>query len=86
MSATPKEPFAFVFTGNCPVREHTWDGGYAGRCDHSTYESTCPRHGHVGGWLGPDADLSYADDRLLPPRDQLDFGPPALRKHLGVDR
>lgn len=55
-----------AFTGNCPVREHTSDGAYLGRCDYATYDGRCPRHGDIGRFLRPSADLSQADDRLLP--------------------
>lgn len=74
----------FPFTGNCPVRQHTADGAGVGRCWHSTYQGVCPVHGEVSEWLKPDADLKQADDRLLPPREQLDFGPPELRAFLGA--
>ena len=74
----------FRFTGNCPVRQHAGDGTYVGRCEHSTYLERCPLHGDVGRWLAPDADLTYADDRYLPPPDKLDFGSKALREYLGV--
>jgi hypothetical protein len=54
------------FTGNCPVRQHTGDGAFVGRCWHSTYGGVCPLHGDVSGWLEDDADLTDADDRRLP--------------------
>lgn len=53
------------FTGNCPVRQHTADGAYVGRCDYSTYGGRCHLHGDVSRWLGEDADLTDADDRKL---------------------
>lgn len=79
-------PAPFAFTGNCPVRQHTADGAYVGRCDHSTYEERCQLHGDVGRWLAADADLAEADDRLLLPREERDFGSRKLREHLGVAR
>jgi hypothetical protein len=45
-----------VFTGSCPIREHTGDGHYVGRCDFATYDGYCPRHGAV-------EDYPYRDDR-----------------------
>jgi len=47
------------FDGNCPIREHTGDGNYVGRCDHSVYDGICPRHGAV-------ADYPNHDDRDIP--------------------
>lgn len=46
-------------TGNCPIREHTGDGAYVGRCDFATYDGACPRHGVV-------ADYPSHDDREIP--------------------
>lgn len=60
------------FTGNCPVRQHTTDGAYVGRCWHSTYDGRCHLHGDVTRFLSPDADLRDADDRLLAPRPEGD--------------
>lgn len=54
-----------LFTGTCPVRQHTADGHYVGRCYHSTYEGRCHLHGDVSVWLGDNADLTKADDRLI---------------------
>jgi hypothetical protein len=53
------------FTGNCPVRQHTADGVYVGRCWHSTYDGRCHLHGDVSRWLAEGADLAEADDRLI---------------------
>lgn len=53
------------FTGSCPVREHTADGAYVGRCYFATYAGECPRHGDVARFLGEEADLADADDRKL---------------------
>lgn len=44
------------FTGNCPIREHTGDGHYVGRCDFACYGGICPRHGRLG-------DYPTLDDR-----------------------
>lgn len=54
-----------VFTGNCPVRQHTADGAFVGRCDHSTYSGRCHLHGDVSRWLVADANLGDADDRRI---------------------
>jgi len=53
------------FTGNCPVRQHTGDAHYVGRCEYATYDGHCRVHGDVTRFLAPDADLTGADDRLL---------------------
>lgn len=42
------------FTGSCPIREHTGDGYYVGRCDFATYDGVCPRHGRLEDY--PDND------------------------------
>lgn len=42
------------FTGSCPIREHTGDGAYVGRCDFATYDGYCPRHGALEDY--PDRD------------------------------
>lgn len=42
--------------GTCPIREHTGDGGYVGRCDFAIYNGICPRHGVVD-------DYPNLDDR-----------------------
>lgn len=54
-----------TFTGSCPVREHTFDGQFVGRCYHSTYDGVCHIHGDVSKWLVEDADLKDADDRKI---------------------
>lgn len=54
-----------IFTGNCPVRQHTAGGAYVGRCDHSTYSGRCHLHGDVSRWLGHEANLADADDRRI---------------------
>ncbi len=53
------------FTGTCPVRQHTGDGHYVGRCYHSTYGGHCHLHGDVSRFLPEGADLAGADDRQL---------------------
>lgn len=45
-----------VVTGNCPIREHTGDGAYVGRCCFACYDGVCPRHGVT-------ADYPNNDDR-----------------------
>jgi hypothetical protein len=52
-----------AFTGTCPIREHTGDGAYVGRCDHATYDHACPRHGIV-------ADYPTRDDREVRVKDR----------------
>lgn len=54
-------------TGNCPIREHTGDGAYVGRCEHACYDYVCPRHGRLS--LYP-----RRDDRDLP-AGRRDFTP-----------
>jgi hypothetical protein len=54
-----------AFTGSCPVRQHTGDGNYVGRCYHSTYNGRCHLHGDVSRFLGESPDLTDADDRLI---------------------
>lgn len=69
----PKE-----FTGTCPVRQHTADGDYVGRCYHSTYGGHCHLHGDVSRFLGEGADLHEADDMIIgvpiPTKDQSGVG------------
>lgn len=43
-----------TFTGSCPIREHTGDGHYVGRCDFATHDGVCPRHGMLSDY--PDND------------------------------
>lgn len=57
------EPKRQEFTGSCPIREHTGEGSYVGRCEFATYGGFCPRHGWVAQFLGNGADLREADDR-----------------------
>lgn len=52
-----------VFTGSCPIREHTGDDHYVGRCDFATYNGICPRHGVV-------EDYPTLDDREVDPRER----------------
>ena len=75
----PKVLVKPVFTGTCPVRLRTGDGHSVGPCYHSTYEGYCPTHGGVGSFLGPDADLTEADELYFPPYDERDFGPEHVR-------
>lgn len=52
-----------VFTGLCPIREHTGDGAYVGRCEHATYDGFCPRHGAID-------DYPTSDDREVRVEDR----------------
>jgi len=47
----------------CPVREHTADGAYVGRCDFAVYGGYCPRHGLLSDYLKEDGS---GDDRDFP--------------------
>jgi hypothetical protein len=47
-------------TGPCPIREHTGDGVYVGRCEMLTYSDVCPRHGSL-------SDYPTNDDREVQP-------------------
>lgn len=52
-------------TGSCPIREHTGDDIYVGRCDYATYDGYCPRHGAVEDYHNlDDRDVLPADRRL----------------------
>lgn len=66
MSILRRAKPTFEMTGSCPVREHTGDGAYVGRCEHATYGGYCPRHGRL-------ADYPDNDDRAVDPADR-DFG------------
>jgi hypothetical protein len=48
-----------ALTGNCPIREHSGDGAYVGRCEFACYDGVCPRHGRV-------SDYRTLDDRDVP--------------------
>lgn len=52
-----------VFTGSCPIREHTGDGAYVGRCDHATYDGYCPRHGALDDYPTNDDREVRVEDR-----------------------
>ena len=49
--------------GNCPIREHTGDGAYVGRCEHAIHDGACPRHGLL-------AMYADNDDREVDPRER----------------
>lgn len=51
------------FTGSCPIREHTGDGAFVGRCWHATYDGFCPRHGAL-------EDYPNRDDREVCVKDR----------------
>lgn len=57
------EPWVGERTGNCPIREHTGDEAYVGRCDFMTYDRICPRHGCLD-------DYPDNDDRAVAPRNR----------------
>lgn len=48
---------------NCPIREHTGDGAYVGRCDFYIRNDACPRHGYL-------IDYPTLDDREVDPQDR----------------
>jgi hypothetical protein len=51
-------------TSNCPIREHTADGAYVGRCDFALYDDICPRHGFVSDYPNlDDRDVEVGDRR-----------------------
>lgn len=53
-----------VFSGSCPIREHTGDGSYVGRCEFATYDDVCPRHGALKDYPNrDDRDVRVADRR-----------------------
>lgn len=54
-----------VLTGNCPIREHSGDGDYVGRCEFACYNYICPRHGRLADYLiGDDREVAVADRRF----------------------
>ena len=55
-----------ALTGNCPIREHTGDGAYVGRCDYACYDGVCPRHGVL-------EDYQHNDDREVRVEDRRRF-------------
>lgn len=65
----------FPLTGLCPIREHTGDGSFVGRCEFATYANVCPRHGRLD--MYPDRD-----DREVLVMDR-DYGDPDLARLLG---
>ena len=38
MTQQPLQDLSGEFTGVCPIREHTGDGAYVGRCEFATYD------------------------------------------------
>lgn len=53
-----------MFTGSCPIREHTGDGHYVGRCEFATYDGYCPRHGALEDYPdNDDREVAVADRR-----------------------
>lgn len=55
-----------MLTGNCPIREHTADGVYVGRCEAACYDGVCPRHGRLSDYLNND------DREIDPPARNFD--------------
>lgn len=56
--------FTGSFTGSCPIREHTGDGHYVGRCEFATYDGYCPRHGALEDYPNrDDREVRVADRR-----------------------
>lgn len=55
-----------ILTGNCPIREHTADGAYVGRCDFATYDDVCPRHGMLEDYPDNDDREVAVEDRRRP--------------------
>jgi hypothetical protein len=51
---------ARVALSNCPIREHTADGAYVGRCDFTVRDGVCCRHGML-------VDYPTLDDREVDP-------------------
>ena len=53
-----------VFTGTCPIREHTADGAYVGRCEFACCGGVCPRHGLLSDYPNnDDREVAHADRR-----------------------
>jgi hypothetical protein len=53
--------------GNCPIREHTGDGAYVGRCYFATYDGYCPRHGALEDYpTNDDREVAVEDRRKGP--------------------
>lgn len=52
-----------MFTGSCPIREHTGDGAYVGRCEFATYDGFCPRHGALEDYPTNDDREVRVEDR-----------------------
>jgi hypothetical protein len=55
-----------TFTGSCPIREHTGDGHYVGRCEFATYDGFCPRHGALEDYPDRDDREVRVQDRRRP--------------------
>jgi hypothetical protein len=54
-----------TFTGNCPIREHTGDGAFVGRCERACYDEVCPRHGRLSDYPNnDDREVAVADRRF----------------------
>lgn len=78
MGLKRQDPDRPELTGNCPIREHTADGFYVGRCDYPCYDDHCPRHGNL-------RDYPNRDDREVDPRLR-DYGNQRLARFLREKR
>lgn len=54
-----------TLTGNCPVREHTGDGEYVGRCEFACYDGICPRHGLLSAYSSNDDREVAVNERVF---------------------
>lgn len=61
--AVVEPPRGRVFTGSCPIREHTGGGAYVGRCEFATYGGFCPRHGALDDYPNRDDREVRVEDR-----------------------
>jgi hypothetical protein len=59
-------PSKGTFTGSCPIREHTADGAFVGRCEHACYDGICPRHGTLSSYTNDDDREIDPQDRVFP--------------------
>lgn len=60
-----RKPVVKRLDGNCPIREHTADGHYVGRCDFAVYDGVCPRHGIVSDYPTHDDREVRVEDRRM---------------------
>lgn len=51
----------------CPIRQHTGDGAYVGRCDTAAYDGVCLRHGAIEDYPNlDDRDIAASARRFTP--------------------